>query len=279
MFIVFRHNEVEKGYFKKKKQLKKIRKSDVLSVKTDNGLPFYMVDIPLSGDNVLWDGVEEKCGKYASRIIASRGISLPDSTRIKRYIPTVLPSSVIFNTAVASISAASCKPDSFVLTLTDRKGLLAQRICELLPYSSTVRIVTGSPEKYAQPAANALSDFGATLVIRQSHSTVSKPEIIICSDGAITPSMSCCAVFSHKKYAGGKLMVCGSDITLSEKHRSIIPDYINPTDFAGALKELCGSNDYSDSVFADTEINGTPCNNEHISECLSLFCSQASNNS
>lgn len=272
MFIVFRHNEIVKGYFKKKKQLKSIRKSEVQSVKTDNGLPFYMVDIPVDGGNVLWDGIEEKCGKYASRIIASRGIAIPDSSRIKRYISTVFPCEIIFNTAMESLKSASCKPDSFVLTLTDRNGFLSQRVCELLPFCSTVRVITCAPEKYARPVTKALNEYGATLIMRQSHSTVPKREIVICCDGAITPSMSESAVFSHKKYGGAKLMICGSNIVLNEKHRSIIPDYISPIDFAGALTELCGCNSYSGSVFADTEINGMLCKPEHISECISSFC-------
>lgn len=272
MFIVLRHNEVEKGYFKKKKQLKKIRNADVQTIKTDNGLPFYTVEIPVLGGNALWDGIEEKCGKYASRIVASRGIMLPDSSRIKRYIPTVLPSEIIFNTALSVLEGANCKPDSFVLTLTDRNGILSRRVCELLPFCSAVRVITCAPEKYAQPAAKALTDYGATLILRQSHSPVSKREIVVCCDGAITSSMSDCAVFSHKKYGGGKLMLCGSEIKLNEKHRSIIPDYINPIDFAGALTELCGCNGYSRSVFTDTAINGTACKAEHLSECIAAFC-------
>ncbi len=272
MFIVLRHNEVEKGYFKKKKQLKRIRKSEVQTVKTDNGLPFYTVEIPIVCGNALWDGIEEKCGKYASRIVVSREIVLPDSKRIKRYIPTLLPSEVIFNTALSVLEAADCKHDSFVLTLTDRNGILSRRVCELLPFCSTVRVITCAPEKYAQPCAKALNDFGATLVLRQSHSPISKREIVICCDGAITQSMSGCAVFAHKKYGGGKLMICGSNVELSEKHRAFIPDYISPIDFAGALTELCGCNDYSDSVFADTEINGIPCKAEHLSECIAAFC-------
>ena len=95
MFVVLRQNEIQKGCFKKKRQLKQIEKSEVQTVKTDNGLPFYIVDVPIFNGDVLWGGVEEKCGRYASRIVASRAVSLPDSNTVKRYTPTVLPVLVI----------------------------------------------------------------------------------------------------------------------------------------------------------------------------------------
>lgn len=272
MFIVFRQNEIEKGYFKRKKQIKRIRKADVQTVKSESGLPFYIVDIPVCNGEILWNGIEEKCGKYASRIVASRDVPIPDSNKLKRYIPTVLPSEIIFNTAICVLKSAACKPDSFALTLTDRNGILARRTSELLPLSSTVRIITGSPEKYARPVAEAMTDYGATLIIREAHFPTEKREIVICCDGASSPSMQECAVFSHKKYACGKLRLCGSSISLTTEHSEIIADYIHPVDFAGALSELCSSQVYSSSVFSDTEINSTSCNISHLCECISAFC-------
>ena len=272
VFIVFRQNEIEKGYFKRKKQIKRIRKSDVQTVKSENGLPFYVVDIPLCNGEILWNGIEEKCGRYASRIVASRDVPIPDSNRLKRYIPTVLPSEIIFNTAILVLKSALCRPDSFALTLTDRNGILARRANELLPFSSEVRIITRTPEKYIRPAAEAMNDFGATLIIRESHSPAQKREIVICCDGATAPSMQDCAVFSNKKYACGKLSLCGSNITLTPEHSGITSDYINPVDFAGALSELCGSQIYSSAVFSDTEINSIPCDMRHMCECISAFC-------
>ncbi len=277
MFILFRHNYIEGGCFKRKKQLKNIAKSEIKTVRNEGSLPFYVAEIPLVQGCVLWKGIDKKCGKLASRVIASRSITIPDGLPIKRYVPTLLMPEIVFNTALEALKSAQLKPDSFSLTLTDRKGFVASRICELLPFCSEIRVVTCSPEKYAQPSATALNDSGAALIIRDSHYTTSKPEIVICTDGAVVPSMNGCAVFSHKKYGGGKLMLSGREINLCEKHRETVPDYISPTDFAGALTELCGSSDYGNAVFSDTEINGVPCKVGDFARELFSFVSAEAN--
>ena len=73
-------------------------------------------------------------------------------------------------------------------------------------------------------------------------------------------------------------MLTGGEIRLCEKHREIVPDYISPTDFAGALTELCGSSDYNGAVFSDTEINGVPCKAEFLARELFSFVRDSSNN-
>lgn len=278
MFILFRHNYIDGNCFKRKKQLKNISKSEIRTVRTDGSLPFYITEIPIVRGSVLWKGIDGKCGKLASRVVASREISIPDGLPIKRYASTLLMPEIIFNTALEALKTSHLKPDSFSLTLTDRKGLVASKVCELLPFCSEIRVVTGSPEKYAQPVADALSNSGAVLIIRDSHRASAKPEIVICTDGAVAPSMNGCAVFAHRKYVGGKLMLTGGEITLCEKHRDIVPDYISPMDFAGALTELCASADYDNAVFSDTEINSSACRAEEFARALFSFVSDNSNN-
>ena len=243
-------------------------RSPAVICRESNGLPFCAVDIINGKRGIIWDGVEEKCGRYASRIVAPKSIALPDGGAFKRYVPSTMSASLVFNTAKKFISESKPAPDSFVLTLTDRCAHFFARVCELLPLCSTVRIITSKPEKYAVACEQALNDFGATLILRSSYEPTQKPDIVICSDGAVTSAMSNAAVFTYKKRACGKIRFCGNGINLTQQHKEFLPVGIDPLDFAGAITELCGSNEYAAACFSQTEISCRKCAEPSPPSCI-----------
>lgn len=268
MFVVLRPVEPEKGYFKRKKQIKSVMRSPAVICRSEGALPFCVVEVASDKRGIIWSGVEEKCGRYASRIVAPRSISLPDGGNLKRFAASSMAANLVFNTAVSAVSAASPEPESFVVTVTDRCGLSASRICELLPLCSAVRVVTSKPERYAAACEKALTEFGATLVLRSAYEPTQKPDIVISCDGAVSASMSEAAVFTHKKRTCGKIRFCGNGINLTPEHSAFLPDGIDPLDFAGAVTELCGCIDYASACFAEIEISCQKCAEPSVSNCL-----------
>lgn len=276
MFVVLKTVTPEKNFLKRRKQLKKIRNSSTAVYKTDMGLPFCILEIAEPKKESDYLKISEKCGRYSSRIIASRSFPLPDNSGLKRFIPVSMNSFLIFNTALATIGNADLPADKICITVTDRNAVVSQRICELLPYASTVRIITSHPERYALAAADAYENHGASLVIRSSYEPVSQPEIVICCDGAILSSMSEAAVFAAKRKTGGKVRFNGSGINLSDYHKELLPDDIETVDFAGALTELCGSSEYKLSPFSEIEISCNNCENPSAEKCLKCcVCNQS----
>ena len=276
MFVVLRPVAPEKGYFKRRKQIKSVMRSPAVICRNEGSLPFCVVDIASDKRGIIWSGVEEKCGRYASRIVAPRSISLPDGGNFKRFVPSSMAANLVFNTAVAVISGAAPEPDSFVVTVTDRCGLSASRICELLPLCSAVRIVTSKPERYASACEKALTEFGATLVLRSAYEPTQKPDIVISCDGAICAAMSDAAVFTHKKRTCGKIRFCGNGITLTPEHSDFLPEGIDPLDFAGAVTELCGCSDYSSACFSEISLSCQKCAEPSAASCL--LCHIRANN-
>lgn len=268
VFVVLRLTEQEKGFFRKRKQIKNISRSPAVICKNAGGLPFFRVDVISGKKGIIWDGLTEKCGKYSSRIVAPRSTPLPDGTGIKRFSPSSTVSTLIFNTAKNIISQASPPPDSFCITVTDRCALSASRICELLPFCSVIRVVTLRPEKYSAACEKALSESGATLIIRNSYEPTAKPDVVICCDGAVCAAMSDAAIFTFRKKTCGKIRFCGSGINLTDEHREFLPEGIDPLDFAAALTELCGSRDYASSCFADIETSCKKCASPLPENCL-----------
>lgn len=268
MFVILRTVLPEKRFFQRLKQSKNIRNAPISIHKTDKGLPFYTLDVLNDKNGINWSLTAKKCGRYASRIVAPRTLSLPDNSGLKRFIPASMNAILIFNTALKIISESDLPADKIRITVTDRNSVMPQRIYELLPFASEVRIITSRPENYASAVTKAYADFGASLVLRNRYEPAKSPEIVICCDGAVLSSMDDAAVFTAKRNFGGKVRFCGSGIELSECHKEIIPPDIETVDFVGALTELCGCGEYRLSPFSEIETNCKKCENPTPQKCL-----------
>ena len=271
MFVVLRAYSPPKGIFAKYQIRKEVRNACLQAVSTENGLPFYLLDIPDGIGTPLWDTVEKKCGRYASRIVAPRTLSLPDCGKIRRFVTNAMPSVLIFNTAVEIIKKACISPESISITLTDINAHHASAINSLLPLTSTLRIITSHPERYAVACRNAFEEYGASIILRSSYEPSLKPDVIICCDSRLSPKAENAAVFCHKSKTCGKLHIRGNGIVLNAHHKDIIPDSIDNIDFAGALTELCGCTEYKGSCFSNVETSCRKCQNTSAEKCLACF--------
>lgn len=268
MFVVLRMITPEKNFIKRYKQRKSIEKSSLTQCKTNDGLPFFTLDVTDKKQNTNWESVAKKCGAYSSRIVAPRSCHIPDNCGLKRFVPSVMSSVLVFNTALDAIEKSRISSNNLCITLTDRNAVHFSRVCRLLPFAPSVRIITSHPERYAEPCIKAYEDFGASLIIRSRYEPVSKPEIIICGDGAVTPSMKNAIVFSSKKKSSDGLVIYGNSTALTKNHLDAIGSGINSVDFAGAVTELCGSSEYRNSVFESTASNCFECDSESAAKCL-----------
>lgn len=278
MFIVLRTIKPENGFLNRRRQRKRLGKSEPFSCSTENGLPFFILDILCEKNGISRMEIEEKCGRYVSRIVAPRNILLPDNGRIKRFTPGVSNGMFMFNTALGTIENAHLRPDEICITVIDRNAGMSGEIHRLLPYASSVRTVTSRPERYALPCRQIYDEFGASVMVRPVYQPVGKKEIIICCDGATTEAMQKSAVFSFKRGIYGNLRFYSCGIELSEKHKIIIPDSIDTVDFASAVTELCGSTEYKFSRFSHTETNCTDCIDSSASKCLDCYISRRAKN-
>ncbi len=273
VFVVLRAIAPEKSLAKRRRQRKQIERSSVRISPTKKGLPFFILDVLDEKRGIDWDLVAEKCGRYASRIIAPRNLPLPDDNRLKRFVPLSMNSLLIFNTAMEIIKEAGLSPENLSVTLTDRNAVHYSRVCDILPYASSVRVVTAHPERYASACTKAFDEFGASLIVRSCYEPTAKSDIVICCDGGVSSGMKNAAIITSKRKTGGKIRFCGKGTALSQEHRFLISDGIDPIDFSGALTELCGSSEYKNAVFADMDISCTLCDEPSPKKCLECYCS------
>lgn len=273
MFVILRiynTNEIKIN----RQQRKIINNSCVCSHSTEKGLPFFTLDVLETKKGIDWQSVSEKCGRYASRIVAPRSISLPDGKGLYRFTARSAIPMLLLNTACRELSRADLPADKISITVTDRNSLLYSQIHRLLPFASQIRVITSKPEKYASACIKAMEENGATIMLRSSYDAVENVDIVICCDGIISPSMQNSIIFTHSRKSCGKISFCASGLELLPTHKSIVPENIEPLDFAGALYELCGCFSYRSSCFSDIDISCKKCEIRSVTECLHCIAEQ-----
>ena len=273
MFILLRTVGLQGGFIKRKHQRKAIVNTLPVSVPTENGMPFFMLDIPNDKNGPDCSLIEEKSGYYASRIVAPRSLTRPDKTSLKRFLPGYSNGIFIFNTALKIIKELDCDLTQTSATVIDRNAVVCREITKLIPYFSPLRIITSRPERYAATCQKIYDEYGASVMLRSFYEPTAKKDIVICCDGATSDSMNNAAVFSFKRGIYGKLRFFGNGILLSDSHKEIIPENIDPTDFAAAVTELCASTSYKTAVYSDIETSCNRCDNAGPSECLRCYIS------
>lgn len=271
MFVLLRTVEPDGGFLNRKKQKKRLKNSLPVSVSTENGLPFYMLDVYSGSGGLDYTFLGEKCDSFSSRIVAPREMTLPDKANLQRFLPGISNGFFIFNTALEMIKKVSPEPEKISVTLIDRNAVMCSKISALLPFASPVRIVTSRPERYTSVCREIYEEYGASLIVRNFYEPSSKKDIVICCDGASNNAMNEAAVFSFKRGVYGKIRFLGNEIPLAEVHKEIVPDNIRSTDFAAAVTELCASTTYKSAVYSDTEANCGKCSGAVVSDCLRCY--------
>lgn len=256
VFVILEPVGIQGGFFERRRREKALIASEATVHRSRSGLPFYILAVPDGKKGIDWEMAALKCGRYASRIVAPRGMTIPDIHGAARFIPSRLPSMLTFNTAARLLEKASLPTDLFSLTLCDRNAVLSRNLNKLLPLSSKIRVITNRPEGYARACADAFENSGASILLRSVYEPSPTPDIVICADGCISPLMSKSAVFLFSKRTDSRLCFTLSGTTLLSEHTGILPEGVDSVDFAGALTELCGSGEYAENTASSIEISG-----------------------
>lgn len=248
VFVILKPVDAPGGYFASRKLKKSVDEKPAEFIRTADGMPFAVLEIFNGKNGIEWKKVIEKCGRYTSRVIVPKGISLPENQRISPFIPSRFLYNLCLNTALEILDTVKLSPDSFVLTLCDREAKFTQELCRLVPLCSSIKVITEKIEKYIPVCTDILEKTGASVILRTSFEKSSKRDAVIFCGGEKNEFVSADIVFAPDKTVRGKTTVIGSGVVLLEEHKSITGNGIDPVLFAGALTELCGSRTYENSV-------------------------------
>ncbi len=257
MFFVVKPVEPCEGFFAARKQKKEISEKPPTAYRTEHGLPFMTTEIFCGKNGLDPDEIKEKCGRYSSRLILPKSIDIPDGAGISRFVPSTMKALLNFNTAVEIFNIVSLPASSFSLNVIDPNARFAEKLYKLLPLCSSIKIITDRPEIYAPYCAEAYEKSGASVMLRDNFEKGSLRDAVICceSDYHFTDIPE--IVFTYSDLIHGNTTVHGSGIRLTDEHRRIIGESIDPVDFAGALTELCSCREYCNSVYENINIRRT----------------------
>lgn len=248
MFIILKPVDAPKGFRISKKLKKTINKNPAKYIKTSDGMPFAVLEIFRENNEIEWEKVAAKCGRYTSRVIAPNDLFLPENQRISPFIPSYFPSELCLNTALEILDTVKLPPDSFTLSLCDYDCRFIDKLRLLIPFCSSIKVITGRIEKYIPICTEILEKTGASVMLRSSFEKSGKRDAIIFCSGPKSELISADIVFSCDKSVRGKTTVIGSDVVLLEEHKEVIGKDIDSVTFASALAELCSSHMYENSV-------------------------------
>lgn len=271
MFVILNPITPSGGYLERRRTKKALERAEAVAHRTRSGLPFYVLDVPHSASDKQWAAVALKCTKHATRFIAPRELCVPDTAGVRRFIPNRLPQMLTLNTAVAVLKTASLENKNFSLTVCDRNAALPSELHRLLPLASTIRVITSRPERYAEACVKAFVLNGASVLLRQIYEPTTERDVVICADGTIPARAENAAAFTFGKKINSALCFSCGEIELLPEHKEIIPSCLDALDFAGAVYELCGSGEYSESVAAKIEIGGKSPSDSDPAECLAEY--------
>ncbi len=267
VFFIIKTVEPCEGFFSARKQKREISEKPPTAYRTEHGLPFMSAEVLCGEKGLDWDEIRAKCGRYSSRLILPKSIDIPDDAGVSRFIPSAMKAILNFNTAVEIFNIASLPASSFSLSVIDLNARFAGKLCKLLPLCSSIKIITDRPEIYAPYCAEAYEKCGASVMLREKFEKGSLRDAVICCENDYEFTDIPEIVFSYSGGDCGNTTVHGSGIRLTDEHRRIIGESIDPVDFAGALTELCSCREYCNSVYENINIrriNGSSAFNDLI---------------
>ena len=107
-----------------------------------------------------------------------------------------------------------------------------------------------------------MEDYGAALLIQDTFAGARDSTVVIAPGGlkeSFFPERKC-AVFTNQESSGGYLCITAEGINLPEPYFRLIPDGINPDQFAGALYEASGLRELSRLTYTRLKLYGTTTN-------------------
>ena len=280
MFAVLQIRPQENGFLQKIKERMHPARPQAIQVAVKGGTPFLCVEASRRKGELPWEEIAFCAGRCAGRMLLPDGIIPPDGGSVKAFLPDALAPLILFNTACDVLSRRRQPPGEECITLLDPKGRLARRAGRLLAFASLVRVVTDHAAIYEQTAEQVMEDYGAALLIQATFAGARDSTVVIAPGGlkeSFFPERKC-AVFTNQESSGGYLCITAEGINLPEPYFRLIPDGINPDQFAGALYEASGLRELSRLTYTRLKLYGTTTNPGGAARMLSAVREESSGN-
>lgn len=215
-------------------------KSTVKVHSLSGGMRFYTVPVPLKNGKADWERIAEVTGGCKGRILAPSYLKIPEGYGFCEFYSADFAAQMIFDSALSLLKTAELPPQGLSVSLVDPDALLADRVCDLLTFASSVRVVTKKPQDFLAAAQQAMREYGATLVIGERDENSSA----VISYPLVKPPDGIYSILSAKG-----ITVKGFSADNVQNFKGILPPGLDTVCFAAACAKLCADSEISRAKF------------------------------
>lgn len=119
------------------------------------------------GKKTNWQKLQKQVGRYACRIVAPKGLQLPQSRIWRAFSGDVFEEKLLENTMRALVSSAGSRAENITIGVVDLSGKRQALVKSLLLLFPQVRVYCPDREEYRPFAQEVLEEYGAPLAITQ----------------------------------------------------------------------------------------------------------------
>lgn len=201
---------------------------------------FYKMKVPLHKGEIPYDKLKRISSGVCDGLIFPKGFRCEETEGIKVYSSRYFKETVLFNTAVSLIKESIFEPTQTVITLVDKKGVLASEVSRIVPFACEIRVVTDNMRAYEFAHRRIMNEYGLSLLVSDKLSSISKEGIVISYDSSFIPLyFKGLVLTAQKRFLPFARVLMGEGISADEKYTALCPEGVDMEIFLSALCEVC----------------------------------------
>lgn len=175
------------------------------------------------------------------------GGTITEDEKVKNFEPRILPSVMLFNSAVDYIKKCSLPPEKTSVAVMDFNGFQKDKLSLLVPLASNLKVITGNPEEFSPVRRRLYDDWGLAMTVTENVNEAGGCTFVIAPRTDKSNPDGGCLLYRNE-YSGSTVCLSGSGVTLPDDITKVLPP-CNSLLFASALYELCGATRLSELCF------------------------------
>lgn len=201
---------------------------------------FYKLKVPAHKGRIPYDKIRKIASGVNDGLIFPESFIPPEEEGMKLYSPKYFKEMMLFNSAVFMLEKSVFEPTQTVITLIDKKGVLAGEISRLVKYAAEIRVVTDNTRPYEIVSRKILEQCGLSILVSSMLSSISREGIIISPKISEIPlSFKGIVITGERRFLPFARVLTGTGISTDEFYRSLCPLNIPEREFLSALCEVC----------------------------------------
>lgn len=211
------------------------------------GVRFGVIRAPVKNTQPSWEEIAALAGRFADRILLPDGVTPPEDSGIAALHSPRFEKKVLLSTACEIIRLTRMPMYRRVMGIIDLDAEHTDLLYDLLLHYTSVRVVTGNPERYAKAAEEMMDRLGAPVLVGERLSMLSECVLILAPGCGGWPSgdQLPCPVLASEYFGlpRGWDVINRLETTPPQELIDCCPQGITPHRLAGAVFET--SNGFS----------------------------------